>query len=86
MCAVGKCMNSNLSLESKMNLNVLVKNLPYNNTIDDLLKDQYKGHPIEFWQDVQELHDGFYLDYWDNSGITDLGMQRLQELKEKYKD
>jgi hypothetical protein len=85
-CAVGMCMlnddtakyhqefyatdveslNSSLNGEEEMPL-------------DDILKEEYRGHDIDFWARVQKMHDRHY--YWTEHGLTEDGLAELNKLK-----
>lgn len=47
---------------------------------DEMLLEDYRGHGITFWLDLQLLHD--CPDYWNSEGLTDLGREYLQEIVE----
>lgn len=49
---------------------------------DALLKPQYQGHTLEFWNDVQDLHD--VNNDWDCNGITPRGQDKLNSLLSKW--
>lgn len=51
--------------------------------LEDIRLKRYQGHDIEFWQDLQDLHDEFM--YWKEEGLNVDGELRLGKLKEKYK-
>jgi hypothetical protein len=46
--------------------------------LDEALKPQYRGHHLEFWEYVQNLHDS--PPYWNRYGLTDAGKTALTEL------
>lgn len=50
--------------------------------IDDVLKPEYKGHSIDFWRNLQDLHDSE--NYWDSNGLTKEGLERLKYIKQNY--
>ena len=77
MCAVGRCMNE----KAVFNFNGSIINYPEN--IENHLKDEYKGHSINFWTDLQSFHDN--PDYWDINGITKEGKMYYKVLLEIYK-
>lgn len=49
---------------------------------DALLKPEYRGHEIQFWQDLQGLHD--FGQNWSASGISEIGKKEYYFLLEKY--
>lgn len=75
MCAVGRCLIDPKVFASSLSSvsHVLKDN-------DQLLKEQYRGHPIKFWLDIQYLHD--WNSYWDEVGLTEAGRYKVKELKE----
>jgi hypothetical protein len=82
-CAVGRCLLSKSRLfKSELN-DTPIDN--YNETeLDCELKKEYRGHSIEFWQDVQYLHD--QIPFWDLSGLTERGKEHVDLLIEKWDD
>ena len=55
------------------------------NNVELFLKDEYKGHNIGFWFDIQGLHD--YNPNWnliEGKGLSDEGEQKFKKLIEKY--
>lgn len=51
--------------------------------IDNILQPQYRGHDIRFWRKLQILHDRSH--YWQENGLTDVGLDYANELLETYK-
>lgn len=55
---------------------------------DGIHKPEFRGHSVNFWADVQGLHDKS--DNWTPNGVgSDLngsGVERLSILKERYKN
>lgn len=49
---------------------------------DEVHLKQYQGHNEIFWKDIQQFHDEPL--YWQEGGLTDRGIDRIAELKEKY--
>jgi len=47
-----------------------------------ILKDEFNGHNIEFYQDVQHLHDNYR--YWDDEGITKSGREYADRIITTY--
>lgn len=50
------------------------------------LKPEYQGHNLDFWKDIQSIHDSG--GGWEKSGngntLTDYGIKFVNRLKEKY--
>jgi len=51
---------------------------------EELLQDQYKGHELEFWRDVQFLHDG--KENWNKSGLSEKGQKFKDRLIGKWRE
>lgn len=50
-------------------------------SFDDLLREDVRGFPLNFWASLQVLHDD--VDYWDGNELTDSGQAYLGELHNK---
>lgn len=87
MCAVGRCeidppkINEGgfAKIGSDQNGNSLA-----GNRSKIKFKPEYEGHEIEFWEDLQFLHDED--DHWSDDGISEKGMDYAEELKKKYEN
>jgi hypothetical protein len=80
-CAVGRCMISpkmGIGLLSLWDSNV-TSSLWANGRLDKELKEEYRGHSIEFWGKLQNLHDD--PDNWDEGKLTLFGKIVVQDLK-----
>jgi hypothetical protein len=53
-----------------------------NKDLDSILLRQYQGHTVEFWEDIQQLHDRNR--YWTATGLSDKGIEFYNSLKDKY--
>lgn len=54
-CAVGRCMTAS-AIREYGDHHGAVDDLPVGD-IDTLLKPSYRGHPLNFWLDLQGFHD-----------------------------
>lgn len=63
MCAVGRCLID----PSKIN-NYPVDDI---NQLEELLKPEYRGHPIDFWGNLQSFHDTPA--NWNDEGLSTEG-------------
>lgn len=58
--------------------------------LDDILLPRYRGHSVEFWQDLQNLHDN--AKHWDPSAdgkhhqLSEKGLSYVQDLRVKYRE
>jgi hypothetical protein len=82
-CAFGRCMTS--PDKTIAGIDTLIYNKKKSDGIsgvDDLLKEEYSGHSVNFWCALQDLHDEKI--YWDDDGLSQTGMERVEKLKEKW--
>ena len=90
MCAVGMCMiDEALDKYGEFTGNVesIAKSLTkigMERSIDVLLKDEYKGHDLEFWSELQYFHDREIL--WDTKGLSERGLNHYKKLKSFYNE
>jgi len=54
----------------------------YNQDLDNYLQEQYRGHSVTFWADVQALHD--YVNYWTKDGLSNGGKVEVARLIAKW--
>lgn len=80
MCAVGRCM-----MDPKENWDGIAEDIsgPDYEDIDDILKEEYRGHDTEMWIDIQNWHDT--PENWSEDAITKIGQERADKLLERYK-
>lgn len=92
-CAVGRCMKEpKQSYRGTMHMSGGVWDISIEQNyatrtiipVDTLLKEEYVGHPQEFWADTQAFHDDDC--YWSSSGLTVIGIDRLNYLLKKWSD
>lgn len=80
MCAVGRCMQSpdEYMYGSADNIRMNSEKL----ALTTLLKEEYRGHNIEMWIDLQRWHDNPA--FWEYGKITEEGKERAEELLKIY--
>lgn len=82
MCAVGMCMTEEGLSEfgdSKGSVHAIAREMRIRGKeLDNILKDEYRGHDIELWDKLQVLHDNSV--YWNEDGISDIGKERVSKL------
>jgi hypothetical protein len=89
-CAVGMCFSPYVTIGGILGYNGSVYCLTeslmrnYGMYLDDVLREEYLGHDLGFWSDVQSLHDSSM--FWNAFGLTEEGNQYLNTLKERYTD
>lgn len=52
--------------------------------MNSFLKEEYKGHDIKFWMNIQRIHDD--PSNFDINCLSPKGMRFIEELKEQYKN
>lgn len=84
MCAVGRCLTEDgLSrIHEKEGYGIIYFGI---DGISNWFKDEYKDHSISFWDDLQVLHDN-NRNWVEGKGLTKLGKEYVEELKEKWKN
>lgn len=82
MCAVGRCMlEPEKFIGSVMNFHL--KEGKWSINFDDsFLKEEYRGHNLVFWRDLQAFHDA--PEYFDSDKISPQGESYLNKLREFY--
>lgn len=81
MCAVGRCL---IDAEEFARFEGWVDALDIEFNLESILKDQYTGHTIDFWKDLQDLHDNPM--NWNPDALTKEGRDFVNHLEEKWKD
>lgn len=74
-CAVGKFM-TNEALDTVGASSRRVAHLESNYGLDNLLKKEYQGFPVSFWNKLQVLHDSDQ--YWSEDGVTGEGLEYIK--------
>jgi len=88
MCAVGICMTDGALEDFKHHfggVQSIAKSITKSGmegSIDVLLKDEYKGHDLWFWSELQYFHDDN--NAWDENGMTKHGLSKYERLKNRY--
>lgn len=47
-------------------------------SFDDMLQEQFRGHELDFWEHVQNLHDRDV--HWTETGISEDGLNKVKEI------
>ena len=79
MCAVGRCLENPKDFE---NSRASVHFLDRDHKLDTILKEEYRGLSVEFWEDLQNFHD--IKEYWNENGLTDKGEVQKNSLVKTY--
>lgn len=84
-CAFGRCMKDEYKNEEFAEGHV---DHTANNILSfegfDILKDEYQVESIDFWRDIQVLHDDE--DNWDNGQLTEEGKYWYNTIKKNITD
>lgn len=79
MCAVGRCLqkpeNFKGNLQSAHSLNAEFG-------LEEIIKEEYKGHTLSFWESLQHLHDDN--DHWTETGLNEHGLRKLENIKRNF--
>lgn len=86
-CAIGRCMND----KADFNFCGDVDEYCFDNgltseeeeyPLDAHLKEEYHGHTLQFWSNLQDLHDTSV--FWDDKGPSEQGEKYYKTLLERY--
>lgn len=92
-CAVGRCILDSeiervselerVRFEKKLDGPSVILVADHFKGLDGLLKPEYRGHCIEFWQNLQSIHDDCSI--WDENGFyaTDYNFEQIYMVFEK---
>lgn len=75
MCAAGRCMIDPPGEAETEYIGAFT---------DEVFKEEYRGHDMAFWVDLQTLHDD--PEYWNEKGLTNPGKAYLEVLLSLYAD
>ena len=75
-CAIGRCL---AEPEKFAKWDCKVFGLP---KLESILKPEYRGYLIAFWEALQHLHDNPY--YWDENGLSYIGKKQFEKIKKKF--
>lgn len=95
MCAVGRVLipeslQKVKELQNTADLHTMAENFGdeiqvdhfYTYSIDKLLKEEYRGHEIEFWSSLQNLHDCDH--HWTDKGLSFTGEGYVNNMCQLY--
>ena len=84
-CAVGRCLIDTSYLVNITGISVsgLVTRFSAK-SLDELLKEEYRGHERLFWSELQSFHDN--AENFTNEGLSNQGVTRLSYLKDQFKE
>jgi hypothetical protein len=87
MCAVGRCLtNEGMQIfkafeHNNVEVNTSVEyftNVYGMDEFNNALKEEYRGHDVDFWKNLQYLHDA--TNNWNENGITKYGLGTVDSL------
>lgn len=82
-CGVGRCMTKEgLEHLGYRSISARSINSVYHNGLDGFLKPEYRGHSIEFWEDIQSFHDS--CQNWNENGLTEVGRWTYRSLMNRH--
>lgn len=83
VCAYARCWKEGVYKEEYELRGVKTLSRLEGSQPDDLVKEEYQGHPVEFWYRIQNLHDSEY--NWnteEGEGLTPMGISEVECIKE----
>lgn len=84
-CAVGRCFRNSikeLGTDFQGNYDGVESLHSDYNGLDKLLEEKYQDHSVDFWGDVQHLHDSEH--HWKDGQLSLRGREYVDELRERY--
>jgi len=85
MCAVGRCIKEPKKLHGVFASITRLAEKVNEESLDNLLKEEYRGHSKDFWQDLQGFHDT--RENWnEHIGLTEEGETNLKLLLTEYEN
>ncbi len=87
MCALGRCLiNAVMHANTAASAPTLNQCYTDGKGLDSILKEEYRGHSVRFWNRLQSWHDtGAHFDLEKNC-ISPNGQSMLERLLDLYKD
>lgn len=80
-CGVGRCLTEKGLISFVKNGVASIKYEP-RSLLENNLKEEYKGHEVDFWSDIQSFHDTHL--HWNQEGISEKGIAFKKCLIERY--
>lgn len=82
-CAVGIFLKDEYKTDYFASLNKCTSGALFTKYGFEILKDEYRVESMEFWRDMQGIHD--CSDYWNpDNTLNKCGRKRVNEMKEKF--
>lgn len=82
-CAIGRCMTAEGLADYKdREISAMGINDELVDGLDKVLQPKYRGHSIDFWSNLQDLHDG--KGYWEPEGLTKMGKEEVSGLRNHW--
>lgn len=79
VCAVGRCFENPEEFENVLGA---VDTFDEVHGLENNLQPKYRGHDLEFWNELQNLHDQD--SHWCADGLTPRGEQFVDNLRKAY--
>jgi len=76
MCAIGRVAKNPREFEKRFKGESVAS---IRESLDQFLKPEYRGHSINFWDELQMLHDTD--ENWCEEGLSDRGKEVVEEIK-----
>lgn len=87
MCAVGRCLINPKNIQDIVEetcfcISGSVRSLSKKIDFQSALKEEYRGHEIEFWTWLQNFHDE--ASHFDKDTISESGLAYIKTMKDKW--
>ena len=76
-CAVGRCLLEPDEIQRRfpaMDIKRIYRAMPSDSFVE-IFKPEYRGYPVAFWSQLQQLHDRS--DHWSNIGLSQSGLRAV---------
>ena len=85
MCAVGRCLIDPAGIQRRFSsMGAMQLDGEFSHGLDDVLKPEYRGLPIDFWDQLQCWHDD--RENFDAIGLTEAGKEEGEWLIRKIEN
>ncbi len=80
-CAVGRCLTKKWHTVDDLDtgFSTAVTGIDKRFSLEKMLQKKYRGLPINFWTELQRLHD--VSENWNKKGLSDVGKTEINEIK-----
>lgn len=80
MCAIGRCMLHPEDFTDTESIRDIYERA--DDDADEIMKPEYRGYPLEFWDELQDLHDTSA--NWDHWGLSPAGRKQARDIAAEF--